>query len=304
MGLENSNNCHAYRHCNPGYGDQGVYKITETQGGKEPKTMNKKWKTKIQESVWPIVLGILVTLALIMMVFYCSGCGTVVEGVRLAPKEPLRQQGDQAARLAQAGAFMPYPPGSPASQSLAQATSAVQGYIGTPKSPLITNPMVQAAHETYMKTERNKVRSEILTNWLIRGTKLMSRRMSDIAEQYSKSEGKVITKLEAIRNSQVINDQAEALFIAAGEIAFEDEGATSADLVEQIQLAISDANKSAQAARLEGQKRLTAGELVDKGAEGVDSILSKVGDLASRYGLEGVFGLILFALLSLLCSIY
>lgn len=220
---------------------------------------------------------------LILLMLAVSGCGTIVEGVRLAPQEPLKQQGTMAAQLAQAGLLVPLEPGSPAANALAQSTGAVDGYIGTPDSPLAVQAMLEAERQKFVTGIENKVKTEIMLDWTARGVESLSKQMAELAACYSQSRGKSVTTATVISDMEAIGQSAAAFFIGAESIQLE---GVDNDLEAQALRALDDIKKSVEAARVEANKRLTAGELSEKVQDSADGVLAQIGDVASKYGVE------------------
>ena len=253
--------------------------------------MNKLDKMILQDFAkrWAFVgLEIaVVAFALCVMVFAAAGCSGTVGGLRFAPQEPLKEQGDSAARLAAAGLVVPFEPGSPAAVALATNTGAVRGYIGNPKQPLVISPMVQKAHADYMRRERNKVRKKIVATWLRKGSEHISNQVAALATSLSKGKDTRVKRADVIREVEAINATALALFDAAGAIKLE-QSEENAELQAAIGLAMENLGISANAARIEGAKQPTGQDVVDAATEEVDTILGTIGDLADKYGLVGL----------------
>lgn len=230
-----------------------------------------------------------VVFAILALSFASMGCSGTVGGLRFAPQEPLKEQGDSAGQLGAASLIVPFKPGSPASKALATSTGAVRGYIGNPKNPLDINPIVMAAQEEYMRTERNKVRKQIVATWLRKGSEHISSQVAALATKLSQGKETRVKRADVIREVEAINATALALFDAAGAIKLE-QSEENAELQAAIGLAMENLGISANAARIEGAKQPTGQDVVDAATEEVDTILGTIGDLADKYGFAGLIG--------------
>ena len=227
-------------------------------------------------------------ILMIVMVLIVSGCSSAIEGLRFAPGQPTRQQGTQAAQLAAAGLVVPYEPGSAASEALAEGTGAVQGYIGMPDNPLTVDAMIKAAAQKHEARIRNEVRKEIVGTWLNKGSLHITQQMAALAQRLSTLKKTRVKTAEVIRDIQAINATAQALFDAAGAIQMEDTDAQTAELKQAIVDALEAAGISADAARVEANKRPTGEDVMDA----ADSGIASIGDAVERYwpGGLGVLG--------------
>ena len=128
-----------------------------------------------------IALGITL-LAMLVSATLLAGCNGPMPGFRFAPGEEQKQSAQTADDLGKGGAYVGFPPGSPAATALARSTGPARAYAGEPKRPVDVGPLINAAAGTW-KTKDDQITAwKLKENLHARAGNITALAMSDLAE--------------------------------------------------------------------------------------------------------------------------
>ena len=240
--------------------------------------------------------AILICFAFSGILAACSifgGCD--FQGLRFAPKEPLRQQGSVAEQLSGPG-VPPFDPYSEEAVQRGNSVGVVGTYVGNPSEKPNMMPVLKARWEQYMAQQKNKVRHEIRNELKDAGVMAVTSAASKQAEGLAASPGKSLTKADAIKILGQVTEAGSQFFEAAKLIKIEDETIAEDDVAKATK-ALEEAAATLNAAQAEAVKKPTpsdVGKAVEKTVNGAIDTVTENPLLSGLITLAGGGGILAF----------